>query len=162
MLLEALVSARERPIPFRIFATDVSEDALALGREGVYNYTAVQKTPLRHVKKYFAVKNESYAIAPTLKNRVHFSCYDLLDERSGSPAASIYGDFDLVLCSNVLFYYRPTARRRILDKACLALRPGGFFVTGEAEAAIAGAHATLRAVAPPVAVFQKREGAAPL
>ncbi len=78
----------------------------------------------------------------------------LLDARTASPADSLYGDFDLILCCNLLFYYRPDVRRRILDKLCRALSPGGYFVTGEVERALVAEHAGLRVVTPPAAVFQ--------
>lgn len=156
ILLEELAIARERPIPYSIIATDVSSAALALARHGIYSATEVQNTPLKHIRTYFSVRGESYEIIPVLRERVDFSFYDLLDENSSSPAASIYGDFDLVICSNLLFYYRSEIRRRILDKVCRALSTGGYFVTGEAEKDIVAKHETLRPVMPFPAVFQKR------
>lgn len=156
ILLEELASVRECRISYRIIATDVADEALVLARQGIYNLTEVQNTPLKHVLKYFVAKGESYEIITPLRSGVDFSFYDLLDEHSSSPAASIYGDFDLVICSNLLFYYRPDIRQRILDKVCRALRHGGFFVTGEAERDIVAKQETLRAVMPLAAVFQKR------
>lgn len=158
ILLEELNAGRERPVPFRIFATDGSDAPLALARTGVYDAAEVQKVRLKHLRKYFTVAGESYQIVPALTDRVDFSAYDLLAEGSSSPAAGIYGDFDLILCCNLLFYYRPEIRQRILDKLCRALCPGGHLVTGEAEREIVAQHEGLRAMAPPAAVFQKRKG----
>ncbi len=73
------------------------------------------------------------------------------------PVAAIYGDFDLVLCCNLLFYYRPEVRQRILDKIVRALRPGGYCVTGAAEREIVARQTGLHAVAPPAAIFQKHK-----
>ncbi len=156
ILLEQLAVAREQPIPYSIIATDVSNEALALARRGIYSATEVQNTPLKHTRTYFSVRGESYEIIAALRERVDFSFYDLLDENSSSPAASIYGDFDLVICSNLLFYYRSEIRQRILDKVCGAVNSGGYFVTGEAERDIVAKQETLRAVMPFAAVFQKR------
>lgn len=156
ILLEELSTGRERPVAFRIFATDSAAASLAEARAGVYGAAAVQQLRLKHLRKYFSVSADAYRIAAALKTRVDFSAYDLLAEGSSSPAAGIYGDFDLILCCNLLFYYRPEARQRILDKICRALRPGGYCVTGATEREIVARQAGLHAVAPPAAVFQKR------
>jgi chemotaxis methyl-accepting protein methylase len=157
ILLEDLAAARQRPVPYRIIATDISVTALAAARKGIYDSAAVRNVRLKHVRDYFVAQGDEYAIAPRLRSRVDFSAYDLLDERSGCPPASLYGDFDLILCCNLLFYYRPDMRRRILDKLCGALSHGGYFVTGEAERAVLAEQAGLRAVAPPAAVFRKAD-----
>jgi chemotaxis methyl-accepting protein methylase len=156
MMLEDLATARARPIPLRIFATDVSEAALALAREGSYNTAAMQNVRLRHLRDYFSTSGESYSIVSRLRDRVVFSLYDLLDAHSACPPTSLYGDFDLILCCNLLFYYQPDIQQQVLDKVCRALAPGGYLVTGEAEKAIVAKHQDLRLVASPAAVFQKK------
>ncbi len=140
------------PVPYRIFATDLADPDMA--RAGVYHARALGNVRLHHLTKYFSEQDDSFSIVPRLRERVDFSAYDLLDSSSASPAASIYGGFDLILCCNVLFYYRPEARQRILDKVSRALSPGGYFVTGEAEKAIVAGRKTFRAVLQPAAIFQ--------
>jgi chemotaxis methyl-accepting protein methylase len=157
ILLEDLAAARQRPLPFRIIATDISGTALAAARKGIYEDTAVQNVRLKHVRDCFVAQGNHYALAPRLRSRVDFSAYDLLNERSACPPASLYGDFDLILCCNLLFYYRDDVRRRVLDKICRALCPGGFFVTGEAERELALKHERFRAICTPGAVFRKWE-----
>jgi chemotaxis methyl-accepting protein methylase len=95
-------------------------------------------------------------VIPALKDRVSFSVYDLLDERSSCPPASIYGEFDLAFCSNLLFYYRPDIRRSILNQLELCLTPDGYLVTDEAEREIVARHKGFRAVVPGATVFRKR------
>ena len=148
MLLEELAG----PAPYRIFATDLAEPDMA--RAGVYSAEAVGNVRARHLREYFSRQGESFSVVPRLRARVDFSAYDLLDSSSASPAASIYGGFDLILCCNLLFYYRQEARRRILDKICHAVSSGGYFVTGEVERAMVSEHRELLAVLPPAAVFR--------
>jgi len=157
ILLEECNAEHGHPAAFRIFATDSAAGALAEAREGVYDFASVQQLRLKHLRKYFTVTGDTYRIAAALKTRVDFSAYDLLATGSTSPPAAIYGDFDLIFCCNLLFYYRPEVRQRILDKICRALRPGGYLVTGEAEREIVARQTGLHAVAPPAAVFQKRK-----
>jgi len=157
ILLEDCSAAHENPVAFRIFATDSAAAALTEAREGVYDFASVQQLRLKHLRKYFTVTGDTYRIAAALKARVDFSAYDLLATGSSSPPAAIYGDFDLIFCCNLLLYYRPEVRQRILDKLCHALRPGGYLVTGEAEREIVARQTGLCGVAPPAAVFQKRK-----
>lgn len=158
MLLDELTATEcAPPIAYRIFATDRSEPDLALARTGSYDAAAVGNVQARRLRAHFSRHGDAFVIAPRLRARVEFSDDDLLDANSASPAASIYGDFDLVLCSNVLLYYRAETRQFILDKLCRALAPGGYLVTGETERDIVAKHPGLRLVAPPTAVFQKKK-----
>jgi chemotaxis protein methyltransferase CheR len=156
ILLDELSSTLPQPLPFRIFATDLPGPDLDLARSGVYSPEAVGNVRFRHLRTHFSRNGESYAILPRLRDRVEFSAYDLLDARSASPAESIYGDFDLVLCCNLLFYYRPPVRTRVLAKIRRALAPGGYLVTGGAEREIVGRQSGLRPLNPDASVFQAK------
>lgn len=149
--------AHEKGFFFRIFATDASEVELATARRGVYDAAAMQNVPLKHLRGAFIQRGETYEVVPEVKALVQFSSYDLLDEDSTCPPDSIYGDFDLLLCSNLLFYYRPDIRRLILKKLERCLSPGGYLVTGEAESGIVAGAGGFRAIVHPLAAFQKLE-----
>lgn len=155
MLLDELTAARGSANSYRIFATDISDADLVLANRGVYDYGAVRNLRVKHLRDFLTRSGDSYTIIPHLRLQVDFSRYDLLDEHSGSPPASIFGDFDLVLCSNLLFYYKREIRAIILDKVYRSLSPNGYLVTGEAERDMIAGRKGLRAVAPPAAIFQK-------
>ncbi len=155
ILLDEMAAAGPSSVPFRIFATDISEKDLLTGRTGAFDSAAVQNVRMKYLRHYFTKNGETYTLVPALRNRVDFSAYDLLEETSSCPPISIFGDFDLVICSNLLFYYRPDVRHRILDKVYNSMSPGGYLVTGEAERDIVVRLEGLRAVAPFAAVFQK-------
>lgn len=155
ILLDEVTRAESCPLGYRIFATDLSEPDLALARAGVYSADAVDNLRLRQLRRYFVRHEDSYVVCQRLRDRVSFNRYDLLDNSSGCPSASIYGDFDLVFCCNLLFYYRQDIRKRILDKLCRALSPGGYFVTGEAEREIVLKTGSFGEVGLMTGVFQK-------
>jgi chemotaxis methyl-accepting protein methylase len=154
MLLDELSGAHEAVVPFRVFATDLSEANLTLAHEAVYAVAEVGNIRLRHLQKFFARRGASFVVDSRLREQVDFTVYDLLDGETTCPPASIYGHFDLVLCCNVLIYYHPEAQRRILDKAQRSLAPGGYLITGETERQIVENAGGFRTVAPPAAVFQ--------
>jgi len=160
MLLDESAASPERPFPWRVFGTDLSEPDLALARAGGYSAADLANVRLRHLDACFSRQGAGFSVAARLRERVEFSVYDLLDRANTCPPASIFGDFDLVLCCNVLFYYRPSQQRRILDKLLGCLAPGGYLVTGETERRIAGSAANLREVVSVAPIFQLKKGKA--
>lgn len=153
MLLDELAASPDRHSPWRVFGTDLCEPDLALARAGVYAAAELGNVRLRHLDSCFTRQGDGFAVAERLRERVEFTRYDLLDTANSCPPASIFGDFDLVLCCNVLLYYRPAQQRRILDKLLGCLTPGGYLVTGETERRIAKNVANLREVTSPAPVF---------
>jgi chemotaxis methyl-accepting protein methylase len=157
ILLDELAAARSNAMSFRLFATDISENDLALAKKGVFDDAAVQNVRMKHLRRYFIRTGDTYTAVPALRDRIDFSAYDLLEEGSTCPAVSIYGDFDLVICSNLLFYYRVDIRQRILNKIYHCLSADGYLVTGEAEREMVAKMAGFRAVDPFAPVFQKKK-----
>jgi chemotaxis methyl-accepting protein methylase len=153
ILLSELCDRFEIPVRFRLFATDSSAQQLELAGLGSYTSSAMGNVSLRHLWRWFTRREDNYVVAPELRERVDFSLHGLLDEHSVSPSASIFGGFDLILCCNVLFYYRLDGQERILKKMRRCLAPGGYLVTGEAEREIVQAQG-FQPVPGPAAIFQ--------
>lgn len=154
ILLDDLATTLGRPVPHRIFATDRSTAELETAERATYSTEALANVRLRQLGSAFSRRGDAYTILPQLRERVDFSLYDLLDPGTSCPPASIYGDFDLILCCNVLLYYRSEAQRLVLDKARRSLAPGGYLITGETEQQIVERAGGFRAVAPATAVFR--------
>jgi chemotaxis methyl-accepting protein methylase len=155
ILLENMAEKQRVPFRYRIIATDLSQDALIAADKGIYNQDAVQNLRLKDMTAYFEHKHESYAVSDRLKKHVSFSRYDLFDPSSANPQESIFGNFDLVMCSNVLLYYNETAQRFILQKLINSMVIDGYLITGEAERSAAKKCAGLCAVSPPNPIFKK-------
>lgn len=155
MLLEELPAVQEERISYRMFATDKSEEQIQQARIGCYEATALRNVPLKYTEKWFSRQGGNYIVNSRLKAKIEFSLYDLLDGRFTCPPTSIYGEFDLVICSNLLFYYSLENRRIILDKICQCLAPGGYIATGEAERAAVEQMSDLRLLAGLAPVFRK-------
>ena len=157
MLLDMLDSPSGGAVRYRVIATDISPAALQTARMGEYDREGVQNIKLRHLQKYFTQKDDRYIISSRLQERISFSVYDLLDCSSANPSEGIYGDFDLVFCSNLLFYYTPEMQRFILGKMQKSMSANGYLVTGEAEKALVERNNGMKMIAPPAAIFQKEQ-----
>ncbi len=155
MILNEIAGDKGAEIPFRIFATDISEESLESARQGVYDSRSVQNVTVKYLTKYFNQHVGLYEIDSKLRERIEFSQYDLLDNRSCCPPASIFGGFDLVICSNLLFYYRPDIQRLILNKIGRSMTLNGYLVSTESERAIVQKAEGFCAISAPVTFFQR-------
>jgi len=153
ILLSELRGRFDVPVRFRLFATDSASQQLELASAGSYASSVMGNVKLRHLERWFARHDDTYVVASEIRRQVDFSLHGLLDEHSISPSASIFGGFDLILCCNVLFYYRPEWQAVILDNLRGCLAPEGYLVTGEAEREIVQA-AGFQPLALPGPIFQ--------
>jgi len=133
ILLEELKNNANDHFTYRIFASDQDEGQVAQARKGHYHAGALNNLSLRRVKQWFSKHGETYAVKPQLQENIDFSVFDLFSENLSCPPASIFGDFDLVLCANLLFYYKSKYRKMIIEKAGSCLAQGGYLVSGEVE-----------------------------
>lgn len=133
MLLSEHKNSNGGIINFRIFATDYSQAQVKLAQVGQFPATAVSNINLRRLSDWFKKRSDTYTVKPELKERIDFTVFDLLCDNHRCPPNSIYGDFDVVICANLLFYYKPEYRKKIIDKASHCLAKGGYVITGETE-----------------------------
>jgi len=153
ILAEDYRSTNQKNVSVRIFATDKSERELQSARKGIYHLRSVQNAKLQYLNKYFSNSGEFYSINSNIRELIDFSLLDLLDESGGAPPTSIYGDFDIIMCSNLLFYYKPEIQKRILTRLCNSLVDSGFLITGEAEVGIVKTFCKFKQYAAPAAIF---------
>ena len=153
MLLEELINNYSEKINYRIFATDQCESQVNEARNGHYSADSLNNLNLKRVKQWFTKHGDTYTVKQELKKNIDFSVFDLFSEQLTCPPASIFGDFDLMVCANLLFYYKNEDRKIILKKAGKCLAKGGFIITGETERDILIRH-NYHEVFPQSAIFQ--------
>jgi chemotaxis protein methyltransferase CheR len=125
---EAFFPARP---PVRILATDISQQALAAARLGVYRSRAVRELEPQLRARYLREDDGRYVVADRLRECVSFARHNLvhdpippLDETS----------FDVIVCRNVFIYFDAETCERVLAAMEGALGPGGQLVLGVADA----------------------------
>ncbi|MCU6453874.1 protein-glutamate O-methyltransferase CheR [Sphingomonas sp. A2-49] len=118
------------PMP-EIVATDVSEAAVARARAGKYTQFEIQRgLPIRRMMRWFDADGADWVARPELGKLVSVRRHNLVAER---PPA---GQFDVVLCRNVLLYLSTPTKAAVFDRFAAALRPGGTLVLGAGETVI--------------------------
>ncbi len=108
---------------------------------------------MKRVSKWFTKLGDSYLVNDELKENIEFSVFDLFNERYSCPPTSIFGDFDIIVCANLLFYYKPEYRKKIIKKTSNSLSKNGYLITGETERDIL-MQTGFREVYPQTAIFQ--------
>ena len=111
-----------------IVATDLSNEILTKAREGMYSQFEVQRgLPITLLVKYFKQEGERWQISEEIRKMVGFKQFNLLE----SPAA--LGKFDIVFCRNVLIYFDPPTKAKVLEGIADLMPKDGFLYLGGAE-----------------------------
>ena len=133
ILLHEFFEKETKKISIDFFATDYDNTALNSAQNGRYTIESLGETKSKYIQKYFTQSEGKYEICSTIKSMVKFSEYNLIDKNSYVPSESIFGNFDLVLCRNVLIYFNENYQKLIFDKLYKSLSPNKILVLGEAE-----------------------------
>ncbi|PTW44979.1 chemotaxis protein methyltransferase CheR [Sphingomonas faeni] len=118
------------PMP-EIVATDVSDAAVARARSGRFSQFEIQRgLPVRRMIRWFDTTGSDWAAKPELLGMVAFRRMNLVSD----PAPP--GQFDVVLCRNVLLYLSTDTKAEVFPKIAKAMKPGGVLVMGAGETVI--------------------------
>jgi chemotaxis protein methyltransferase CheR len=118
------------PVP-EIVATDVSEAAIARGRSGRFSQFEIQRgLPVRRMIRWFDTTGSDWVAKPDLLGLVAFRRMNLVADQPPP------GQFDVVLCRNVLLYLSADTKKQVFPKIAAALKAGGVFVMGAGETVI--------------------------
>ena len=111
-----------------LFATDLSRNAVAQMREGLYAHYEIERgVPPGTLAEHFVQEGEQWRVADHLRRRLRIRRFNLLDSYRW------LGEIDIVLCRNVLMYFDDTDRREIFARLDSCLAPDGWLILGTTE-----------------------------
>jgi len=117
----------------KILATDINTHALHIATEGVYGPWSFRATPDSLRDRYFTMEADGRSrIDPRIRAMVDFTYHNLARDPFPSLANGTNA-MDLILCRNVLFYFRPALRKHVVEGFSRALVDGGWLVVGSVE-----------------------------
>ncbi len=126
-ILETL-GTKAGTVPVQIFATDVSEGGIHKARTGIYGKTIKNNITPERLKRFFTSDGYSYRVSKQLRGMCVFSKQNVFSD----PPLS---NMNLISCRNLLIYLQSVLQKTVLDKFHYALRPEGFLLLGNSEAA---------------------------
>jgi len=114
-----------------ILGSDVSEEAVRRAREGIYTQFEVQRgLGIAQMIKWFEECDGGWRAVEPLRRTVRFQVHNLL-EPTPHP-----GEFDIVLCRNVLLYLNAERRTHVFERIASAMAGDGYLMLGAGETVI--------------------------
>ena len=124
-LTEFLEQAGAR-LSFEVFATDVSDTAIARARVGAYSEASVAHVSSPRMTRFFTKTDRGYQIVRAIRDACVFATHNVARDPP-------FSRMDLVSCCNVLIYLGADLQRRVLSTLHHSLKPTGFLVLGPSE-----------------------------
>ena len=114
-----------------ILGTDVSTSCIDRARNGSYTQFEVQRgLGINQMIKWFEECADGWRAVEALRKPVRFQVHNLLE-----PAPHP-GDFDIVLCRNVLLYLSPEKKTLAFERIAGAMAEDGWLMLGAGETVI--------------------------
>ncbi|MBI5921375.1 MAG: protein-glutamate O-methyltransferase CheR [Betaproteobacteria bacterium] len=119
---------------YRLYATDIDEEVLQKAAEGVLPINVMQKFTQNYQKSggtasfadYYTARYDHAILSASLKKNIVFSQHNLAVDAA-------FGEMHLILCRNVMIYFKPILKERCLSLFDHSLMPGGFLCLGLKE-----------------------------
>ena len=129
----AMVLAENLPnTPWEIVGSDISTQVLAKAATGHYSLARTEGIPPGYLAKYCLKGVRSHAdtflIAPELRKKTSFYQINL----TNAVDADI-GDFDVIFLRNVMIYFDPQTKAKVVHNLLPRLKPGGHLIIGHSE-----------------------------
>jgi len=113
-----------------ILGTDIDDLSLEKARKGIYRENVLKNVDASIKQNYFVKQGETYQVSEQLRSMIRFKRHDMLSE---SMSGSCINRFDLIICRNVMIYFKKEIQEQLQLNFHQALNRGGFFVIGKAE-----------------------------
>ena len=113
----------------QIVGTDISNTMLDMCKNAEYDSLALARgLSVERRQKFFQDSGNGMArVVDPIKRMVSFRHLNLLD------SYSLMGKFDVIFCRNVLIYFSPEVKAKIIAQFAQALNPRGYLFLGASE-----------------------------
>lgn len=126
ILSEALHHPADLGQQLKIFATDLDEQSLNVGRRATYPLAAVNAIPERYVERFISKKDDTIEVSKQLRNCLVFARHNISEDPP-------FPNIDLISCRNTLIYFTQPLQERVVDLFSFALAPGSLLFLGGSE-----------------------------
>jgi two-component system CheB/CheR fusion protein len=127
IMLEETLSAKGLTIPIQIFASDLSDSAIAKARAGLYSKGDVADISAKRLQRFFTKNDGSYRINKVIRDSCVFAPHNVF-------ADPPFSRLDLISCCNLMIYLDPFLQKKILSTFHYSLNPNGYLILGKSEA----------------------------
>lgn len=126
MLFREAIEASGRPVPLKVFATDIVDAVLDTATKGRYPLSIATDIPRPLLEKYFRRTKSAYICTESLRRSIIFAKHNLLEDPP-------FRNLDFISCRNMLIYLQPKYQRRALTRFHYGLAIKGVMMLGSSE-----------------------------
>lgn len=153
LLLEEGMAGR-----FRIYATDINEEVIRKAQEGIYPLQELQRFTRNYQQgggtgsfsDYYTARYDHAILNKSLRENMVFAAHNLAVDAD-------FGEMNLILCRNVMIYFKQTLKERVLGLFDSSLVSGGFLCLGTKESLDhRQISSRYEAIAPRMQIYRKR------
>jgi chemotaxis protein methyltransferase CheR len=121
-----------RDFDIEILGSDINRRVLQTARKGLYRKNSFRAIDEYYLLKYFIKEDDGYRIKDEVKKLVNFNYLNLLDPIK----VKLIGAMDVIFCRNVLIYFNPESKKKLVYNFFQRLNDGGYLLLGHAESLI--------------------------
>lgn len=111
---------------FKIFATDVDQNAVNYASLGTYNINVGNEIEKYYLENYFIKRGEKIEVLKRIRQKIVFSCHDITTD---PPFIKL----DLITCRNLLIYLNKQTQENILKSFKFSLKANTYLFLGPSE-----------------------------
>jgi two-component system CheB/CheR fusion protein len=126
MLLSELQHGKNRKVPVKIFATDLSDEVIQEARSGKFAAADMKGISKQRISQFFTKTGNEYLISKELREMCVFAPHNIL---SDPP----FFRMDFISCRNLLIYFDVPAQKKTLGILHFALNEGKYLMLGKSE-----------------------------
>ena len=135
-------------IPFQIFASDLSAEAIASARNGEYTEGQIKNVSPKRLRQFFTKSKDKYRIVKSLRDVCVFAQHNILNDPP-------FSRMDFISCRNFLIYLDAFYQKKCINTFHYALNDGGYLMLGKSETI--GSSAKLFSVVNKISKFFSRK-----
>lgn len=117
-----------------IYATDINQRSIQIAKEGIYSVARMKDYTSNYHKSggkaefssYYKTKYDAVMLDRSLREHIVFSSHNLATDFS-------FGEFQLIICRNVLIYFNQDLQRRVMSLFYQSLCAFGYMGLGSKE-----------------------------
>jgi len=122
----------KQDVMLHIIATDLSDKSLAEAQKAEYASLKMNNVKMKYLAEYFE-HTDKYKVVKKVRDAVIFAKYDLCSKKNQYPPESIYGNFDIIFCRNVMIYLNDNSLEQLFTKLYNAMSPQSWLFLGRTE-----------------------------
>ncbi len=119
---------------YRLYATDINESVLQAAEEGVMPLAEMQRFTRNYQQaggtapfaNYYTARHDRAVLSASLRKNIVFSPHNLATDAE-------FGEMNMILCRNVMIYFKHPLKERCIELFDNSLVPGGFLCLGLKE-----------------------------